>query len=542
MAGLTLRDYQEECVQAHFDFFDRNAEGNPLFVIPTGGGKSLVIAEFVRRSMRLWPRSRFLVLTHVKELIRQNYEEFVGHWGSSLAPAGIYSAGLKRRDLRDPVLFAGIQSVHKRAQLLGAFDLVLVDEAHLIPKDGEGRYRQFLGDLRRINPAVRVCGYTATHYRLDGGYLHRGAGDRIFTHVAYEVRVEQLVAAGHLVPLVAKLPEHVIDVSGCRTEQGDYKLNDLEAAATEGDCVELAVGEVVRVAAERGRRHWLFFCTTVKHAEDVLAQLGARGVAARAVFGFTRPQERDEAVGAFKAGELQALVTVGVLTTGFNAPRCDLMAVMRPTQSAALYVQMMGRGMRTFPGKADCLVLDYGGNVARHGPINAVKPRAERGEAGPPPTKCCPACWSILPLGTSTCPDCGHEWPPAQVAVEHAHVAATLAPYDPDAGRPRVLAVGSVYYRRHEKADRPPSLRVDYLCGMQTFSEWVCLEHPGFAGRKAVRWWAEHGGVVPAPQSVDEALARVVELRDPAAVEVVDDGEFVRVHRCLFGQQGAASG
>lgn len=542
MPRLTLRDYQEECVQAHYDFFARNAEGNPLFVVPTGGGKSLIIAEFVRRSLEAWPDTRFLVLTHVKELIQQNHDEFVEHWGG-LAPAGIYSAGLGRRDSRDRVTFAGIQSVWRRATDLGPFDLVLIDEAHLIPKSGEGRYRHYLTELRRLNPDVRACGYTATPFRLDGGYLHKGSGG-VFTEIAYDVKVDLLVERGYLVPLVAKRPERVIDTTHARTGHGDFKTNDLEAAALDGDCVEEAVAETVRIAREQDRKALLFFGTTIKHAERILGELDVHGVEARGVFGHTSKAERDEVVQAFRDGKLPALVNVGVLTTGFNAPRCDLMAVMRPTQSASLYVQMMGRGMRTFPGKVNCLVLDYGENVERHGPINRVRPRTTgEGGAGDAPMKVCPACRSIVLLGTKLCPDCGHEWPPAQVEIEHRRLAGVLSPYDPDAGKPRVLVVDSWSFRAHEKLDKPTSLRVDYQCGMRMLSEWVCLEHPGFAGRKAARWWTAHSGRVPLPLTVTDALTRTEELRRPQAIEVVDEitngKTFERVHRPLFTLEAA---
>lgn len=533
MPRLTLRDYQEECVQAHFDWFARNREGNPLFVVPTGGGKSLIIAEFIRRTLHAWPKTRFIVLTHVKELIEQNHAEFVSHWGEAFAPAGIYSAGLGQRDTTDRVLFAGIQSVYDRAHTLGSFDLVLVDEAHLVPKSGQGRYRHYLEQLRKINPRVRVCGYTATHFRLDGGYLHKGDGS-LFTDVAYEVHVDLLIEQGHLVPLMAKKPGHVIDTAAVRSGHGDFKLNDLEDVATGDGCVEAAVTEATNIGIAAGRRSWLVFAITVKHAEQIVAALRAQEIDVEAIYGHTPRDERDRLTARFRDGHLTALVNVGVLTTGFNAPRCDLLIVMRPTQSAALYVQMMGRGMRTFPGKTDCLVLDYGCNVERHGPINKVRPKRAGEGDGAAPVKVCPQCQSIVLLGVDACPDCGFVFPKREVAAAHDRQASELAPYDPDANKPRVYEVDSWFFRRHQKDGRPDSLRVDYFCGTRTLSEWVCLEHPGFAGKKAARWWTGHRGLPPIPATIDDALQRTEELRAPDAIEVVADGEFDRVHRSLY--------
>ena len=542
MARLRLRDYQEACVAAHFDWFARNKKGNPLFVVPTGGGKSLIIAEFIRRTLKAWPSTRILVLTHVKELIEQNHAEFVDHWGGDLfnCPAGIYSAGLKRRDVHDRVLFAGIQSIYNKADKLGRFDLVLVDECHLVPKKGMGRYLTYFESLHKINPAVRVCGYTATHYRLDGGYLHKGDGC-MFHDVAYTVPVELLIERGYLVNLTAKKPKTFINTAGVKSGHGDFKVGELEERAIEGDNVKEAIAEAVEIGRAQKRKHWLIFAIGIKHAGEVAEQLKVHGIESRSVFGNTKADERAEIVDSFKSGELPALINVGVLTTGFNAPRCDMLIVMRPTQSAALYVQIMGRGMRTFPGKKDCLVLDYGENVERHGPINAVRPRKESSGDAPPPMKICPECDAILLLGTKACSQCGYEWPEAEMEREHARVASYLSPVDLDANKPRVLNVSNTHYRKHEKPGRPPSLRVDYFCGMRIHSEWVFIEHTGFAARKGARWWTNHGGAAPVPVTVDEALQRVSELQQVRAIEIYRDGDYDRVARSFFrSQQDAA--
>jgi len=537
---LTLRDYQEECIAAHWRFFDSNKEGHPLFVVPTGAGKSLILSEFVKVSITTWPEARFLILTHVKELIRQNREEFERHLDGTDVTVGTYSAGLGERSTDCSVLFAGIQSVYKRAAELGHFHVVLIDEAHLVPKKGMGRYRQYLEELRAINPNVRVCGYTATHYRVDGGYLHKGDG-RIFTNVAYEVQLPRLIEAGYLAPLRAKKPPGggTIDTSNVGMAAGDFKKGELEDAARAEGCVEAAVAETVRIGNQENRQAWLVFAAGKAHAGDILAEFERHGVEADHVFGDTPKDIRDAVIQRFKDGRLRVLVNVGVLTTGFNAPRCDLMAVMRPTGSTALYVQIMGRGMRTFPGKKDCLVLDYGENVKRHGPINKVKPKHERvdgSEKEAAPTKSCPHCGEILDLGVNPCPSCGFEWEGNAIAVEHAKVAAWESPIDLEANKPRTCAVTGWHFREHQKEGRPISLRVDFLCGMRTFTEWVCLQHGGYAEKKAKRWWATHAldASKPPPDSVAEALTRTDELELPASVVVVDDGRYERVKRSIF--------
>lgn len=534
---LELRSYQESCVGAHFNFFHKNKEGMPLFVIPTGGGKSLVIAEFVRRVRKQWADQRVLILTHVRELIRQNYDEFIAQWGPDLfLPAGIYSAGMKRRDTRDGVIFAGIQSVYSKAEQLGHFDLVLIDEVDLVPKAGNGMYRTYLAEAKKINPALRVCGYTATHFRLDGGYLHKGNGC-IFTDVAYEVQLETLIEGGWLVPPIAKRPRHVIDTQGLRKYKGDFKPSELEVRARADGCVEAAVAEAVAIGRDQDRKAWMFFAVTKQHASDIRDALHEHGVDARMVFGDTPKDERDQILSGFKSGEISTVVNVGVATRGYNAPRCDMLVVMRPTESAALYVQIMGRGMRPYPGKKDCLVLDYGLNVARHGPINKVRPRHFRGdgsEKSPPPVKVCPKCQSIILLGTRICPDCGHQWPDPEIRIEHERVAAWESPFDPEANKPRIMKVSSWFFRKHEKTGKPPSLRVDFHCGMRTITSWVCLEHEGFARVKAFKWWTTYHGAAPVPMTVADAIQRQHELRMPEKIEVVDDGRYERVRRPIY--------
>ena len=376
---------------------------------------------------------------------------------------------------------------------------------------------------------MKVCGYTATHYRLEGGYLHEGDG-RIYTDIAYEVSLEKLVSEGYLVPLVAKKVEHAIDTSKVATVRGDFKASELEEAAIK--VVEDAVFETIMLAGVHDRRHWLFFASGVEHAELIAKFLFDQHVDVAVVFGHTKRERRDEIIQQFRDGKLTALVNVGVLTTGFDAPCCDLMSVMRPTKSTSLYVQIMGRGMRTFEGKENCLVLDYGENVERHGPINKVKP-AKHG-SGEVTTKVCPDCASIVALGVKMCPECGYLWPWEPPVRSQTRRAGDEDPFDPDANKPRVMKVSSMHFRRHEKEDRPDSLRVTFHCWMRVISECVCIEHEGYAVRKAARWWMDYGGCAPIPMSVDEAIERQGEIRCPAEIEVVDDGKYERVARPLF--------
>ncbi|MBF0178167.1 MAG: DEAD/DEAH box helicase family protein, partial [Magnetococcales bacterium] len=260
---LTLRTYQRDAIDAMYRYFETST-GNPLVVIPTAGGKSLVMACFIQEAIHLYPDTRILVVTHVRELISQNFAELINLWPE--APAGIYSAGMNQRDTEAQVLFCGIQSVHKRAYDIQRADLVLVDEAHLIPRKSDTMYQRFLEDLKRINPYMKIIGLTATPYRLDSGLLHEGK-DALFDDIAFEMPVRDLVEQGFLCPLISKRTDTQLDVSSVGSRGGEFIPGQLEAAVDLDPVTQAAVKEIL--AFGQDRRSWLIFCSGVSHASHV---------------------------------------------------------------------------------------------------------------------------------------------------------------------------------------------------------------------------------------------------------------------------------
>ena len=521
---LTLRPYQQAAITSIYGYFQTHT-GNPLVVIPTAGGKSLVMASFIEGVLKAWPDQRILIVTHVRELIAQNHAEMIGLWPD--APAGIYSAGLGKREAQAQILFAGIQSIHRRAGEIGHTDLVLIDEAHLIPGKSSTMYRRFLDALKAINPALKVIGLTATPFRLDCGMLHEGQ-NALFTDIAYEAPVRELIDAGYLSPLVSKQPATRLDVSKVGTRAGDFIARDLAAAVDQDAITRAAVAEIIEHG--RDRKSWLAFCSGVEHARHVAEEFARQGISCRTIFGDTPKDERDAILAAFKRGEIRALASMGVLTTGFNAPGVDLIALLRPTQSAGLYVQMVGRGTRLAPGKENCLVLDFASNVRRHGPIDLVRSkRPGDGGGGEAPTKVCPDCDSIIALSAMECPDCGYVFPAREVKI--APTAATLPVLSP---KQQWLKVTGVSYSRHDKAGGRPSLKVTYSCGLATYSEWVCLEHQGYARQKAAEWWRKRAPGCPVPLSVAEALAQTSRLARPSDISVRPSGRYLEISGYRF--------
>ena len=523
---FTLRPYQTAAIQGIYDYFN-DAAGNPLVVIPTAGGKSLVMATFVQGVLKSWPDQRILIVTHVRELIEQNHAELKRLWPD--APAGIYSAGLNKREIGARILFAGIQSIHKRVYDVQQCDLVLIDEAHLIPRSSNTMYRKFLDGLKRINPLLKVIGLTATPYRLDSGLLHVG-DEAIFTDIAYEVSVRELIDDGYLSGLISKRMATQLDVSGVGTRAGEFIAKDLEAAIDKDAITQSAVNEIFSYAADR--KSWLIFCAGVDHAYHVRDAVRARGVSCETIVGDTPSAQREAFIVDFKRGKIRCLTNANVLTTGFNAPGVDLIAMLRPTKSAGLYVQIVGRGCRNAPGKTDCLVLDFAGNIARHGPIDAVKPKApapgeDDGEA---PTKVCPECDSIVHAAVRECPDCGYVFPPREIKIEAKASELNIL----SAGAPKWLPVTRVSYARHDKPGKPPSMRVDYWSGLNSHSEWVCIEHQGYPRQKAASWWARRAPGVPLPTGVNEALEVSARLKCPAHIAVRPSGRFTEIVGARF--------
>jgi DNA repair protein RadD len=513
------RPYQRESLDALYAWFRANPAGNPLLVLPTGAGKAVILALLVQEAIQHWPGTRVLMLSHVRELIQQNADKLRTVWPQ--APLGIHSAGLKSRATFDPVIFAGIQSVHNKAWHLGRFDLVIVDECHLISHKAVGTYRTFLAEARKINPALRVVGLTATPWRTASGSLCHG-DEALFSAVAHEVPMLDLIRDGYLSPLVSKRMATQLDVSGVATRQGEFVAKQLEAAVDREEITQAALTEVLDLGQER--KKWLVFCSGVNHAEHIATVLRERGISAGCVTGQTPMVKRDQLINDFKSGRLRALTNANVLTTGFDVPDTDLLVMLRPTQSPGLFVQMVGRGSRQAPGKTDCLVLDFAGNTLRHGPVDQVKAWIPIAKQVPQaaPTRTCPECQTILSIAVRTCPECGYEFP-VDLTPKHEASAFTLPILSSDIEtRLERHAVHEVEYQRWPgRMGGPDTLRVTYRGPfMRIASEWVCFEHTGYARIKAISWWAQRAPGTLIPHTVAEALERQDELRAPSAIRV----------------------
>jgi DNA repair protein RadD len=429
------------------------------------------------------------------------------------------------------------------AKDLGHFDLLLIDEAHLIPRSSDTMYGRFIAACRKRVPDMRIVGLTATPYRLDSGRLDAGEG-AIFDRTIYSYGIADGVRDGHLAPLVNKATGSTINLEGLKLRAGEYIAEKVQERVLETDIIPAAVSEMVRRGQDR--RGWLVFCCGVKNAAAVRDTMREHGISCEMVTGETPAAERDRIVTAYKRQEIRCLANVNVLTTGFNAPHVDLLAWLRPTLSTGLYIQGMGRGTRLAPGKADCLVLDFAGNIRKHGPVDMVNVRGDDADAGKAskdrgaPVKVCPECESFNHASATHCRDCGHEFPRVSKPKfdtqtdDSVPVLSTMPPQWVEAS-----AIAAKVHNA-DREDKLPTLQVDYLCGMTWHKEWLCFDHQGFARKKAERAWSDMGGASPAPVSVEEAYQRRFELQAPSEILVKPDGRFWRVLARRMKQEAAA--
>ena len=513
---MKLRPYQQEAVNAVYDHL-RTRDDNPCVVIPTGGGKTPVIATICRDAVSQW-NGRVVILAHVKELLEQAADKLRAI--APEIPLGIYSAGLKRKDLGYAVTIAGIQSVYRRACDLGAVDLIIVDEAHLIPSEGEGMYRQFLADARIVNPHVRVIGLTATPFRMKTGSICEP--DNILNEVCYEIGVRELIVQGYLSGLKTKAGLQKVSTNDLHVRAGEFVASEVEDLMDEQALVEGACAEIAEHTNDRGAV--LIFASGICHGQHIVEVMRDRhGVECGFVTGDTPAGVRAAILERFRSGELKCLCNVNVLTTGFDAPHIDCVALVRPTMSPGLYYQMVGRGFRLSPGKEDCLVLDFGGNVLRHGPVDAIRIEVSDKGEGEAPAKECPACQSLIAAGYQVCPECGHEFP-ERSSGKHEAQASTEGILSGQTTREEHRVSETTFHVHFKRGDpsAPPTMRVEYRSGFNTyFREWVCFEHAGYARTKAEQWWQTRS-VEPIPDSVEDAveLANAGALADTIAITV----------------------
>ena len=384
-----LRDYQQQAVNNAIKFFQKKRDP-AMIVLPTGAGKSLVIAELARIA-----NGRALVLAHVKELVEQNHEKYKSYG----LEAGIFSASLGKKDWSEKAIFGSVQSVARAPDdFFNNFSLLVIDECHRVAEEGATQYQEVIKKLLERNPKLCILGLTATPYRLGLGWIYEysQSGEiktdqkRFFKQCVYELPLSYMIKNRYLtIPVKVDIPVTCYDFSELTEKDRMYTAAEVEEVLkSQMRLTPFIIKNIIDITERYNRQGVMIFSSSVKHAEEILSYLPAGD--SRLVLGDTDMKDRVKIVNDFKSRKFKYLVNVSVLTTGFDAPHVDVIAILRPTESNSLYQQIVGRGLRLSEDKQDCYVLDYTG--MRHD-IYAPEISDKRPAKDTVPVKvACPAC------------------------------------------------------------------------------------------------------------------------------------------------------
>lgn len=369
--------------------------GQTLAVAPTGAGKTVCLAAVIDA----FPKARSLVLVHRDELVRQTVGTIAAVTGTEPATYARWA----RQWGRCTVAMVPTLARKQHLAAMPSVDLVIVDEAHHAVATS---YRRILDHARELQHDVRVLGVTATPGRGDRRRL-----SAVWDNCADQITLGELVASGHLVAPRA----YAIDLGlgaelrATARSGGEY---DLDAA---GAVLSPATARVVETWAERaGDRQTVMFCSSVTHAEVVLAALAGAGHSAVLVTGATPAPERAESFARLASGDARVLVNVAVATEGWDCPPVSCVCLLRPSSYPSTVTQMIGRGLRAHPGKSDCVVIDYGCSLEHLGGLEQLVDLRPQGvqpaSAADGAVKTCPDCGASVPIRTRECPLCGYAW------------------------------------------------------------------------------------------------------------------------------------
>lgn len=538
-SAIQARYYQDEAAEAPFAYFEENSVGNPLIALPTASGKSIVIPLFLQKVYTRYPLSnmRALVIVPGKELVKQNADKM-----NKILPfvsVGLNCDGLKRRDTQQNIIIGTPGSIVSMVEQIGNIDLILVDEAHTIPESDAAIINQIIAYLKNSNPYLRLIGLTATPYDNYGTIIRHdpktGKCTSLFSHMIYS-RISpedflEFIHKGWLCQVVAVKTSTSYDISQVGMSRGEYNQKQAQQAVDKEELTRLAVTEMIDKFRATNRHCGLVFSTGISHAEHICEEIQAQGMRAGVIHSKMSDGACDIILEQFHTGQLDFLVNNGKLTTGYDFPAIDFIAVIRHTCSIPLWVQIVGRGLRPYdwlnpaqyiPGfeytKDKTILMDFGDNTSRLGPIDAPQfKKRQKGDTGDAPVKICPVthCKAYNYASARYCYNCDHEF---KFEVKFTGQSSGDSPMSNTEPVRDWVNVQFVNYTKVVTGNSH-ALKVIYHVGSKTYSELICLEHTSHALRYAHALWMQRTSL-PMPSKVDDALKITHKLRQAKRIEV----------------------
>lgn len=424
--------------------------------------------------------------------------------------------------------------------------VVITGNCHMVSPEEDSMYQKIITGLSEINPNLKIIGLSATPYRNGQGLLTEGP---LFDDIVIDLTsiecFNRFIEEGYLAPLIPKQTNIEINTANIRTVRGDFANNQLDEAT------EKVIYEALKEAVVQGqdRHSWIVFTSGIKTAEHAAEILQSFGISATAIHSKLKKEECEKRFAAFESGEITAICGNEKFTTGYDFAPVDFCIMLRATKSASKWIQMLGRLTRPYDFnnpqqyikgfdyvKHNALVLDFAGNCRRLGPINDVQLPHKKGTgSGEVPIKVCESCGAYNHASARFCggkpyasdEGCGFEFIFKTKLVTQAGTEQLIRGFDNIPVVERFI-VDRVIYNRHNKVGSEPSIKVSYWCGLRKFNEYVCLQHKGYAKRKAKLWWQQRSSA-DVPDTTDEALSFVSTLRCPKAISVRTDLQYPEI-------------
>jgi len=480
--SVKLRYFQKDAVDAEEKYLKENKTGNGVIVLPTAAGKSYTLAEMIRRFSGILD-ARTLVVSHTKNIIQQDFDSTVKLWPDGRSLFGINSAGLGSRDVKSKVIFGGVQSMFNSTKEIGEVNFLIPDECHHISMANSVHYRRFIMGLLDQNPKMRVCGLSASPWRMDSGLVYGPSKDLLFDDLVYSANLKELMFQGYLskpiTPIISK--ENRIDTEGVKIATWgakDYVDSELNERVNIPSLIKSQTKEVLENTI--GLKSIAAFAVNIDHAENIAASYREQGETSVAVVHSKIKGDSQKIIADYKALKIRVLVSVNMFIEGFDAPNIQVEDIRKPTKSPGRDYQMLGRGFRLCPelNKTTFIVFDFAGNRAEHGPVDQIKPPipGEKNSEKAPKKQCGnPVCEMMCHARVRQCPHCGYLFPPPEISEPEDRTNAT-------AGSQSIISEPKWFpVKRMEciQSKNKPAISVQYFCKGGKFRTDILWDESG---------------------------------------------------------------